>query len=125
MPGVRKEELGSPSASARSDPASASTRFWYGADFPGETLSTQTVAPYGVPDRHHHAQCAAPRAEQRRRTLPAARARQVRQGFGRLMRRESDRGCVFVLDAACSPARTSCFLGELPLTSGPRPFARR
>ena len=75
--------------------------FWYGADFPGPTLEYLVLArlPYGVPDRYHHAQCAAIGAPEQRRTiyLPRAMAK-FRQGFGRLMRKESDRGCVFVLD---------------------------
>jgi hypothetical protein len=40
-----------------------------------------------------------------------------RQGFGRLMRRESDRGCVFVLDGRALEARHRVFLRELPITN--------
>jgi Rad3-related DNA helicase len=63
--------------------------------------------PYGVPDRYHHAQCAAlgTNEQWRRIYLPRALAK-FRQGFGRLMRRETDRGCVFVLDGARSSRGT-------------------
>ncbi len=96
--------------------------FWYGADFPGETLEYLVIVklPYGVPDRYHHAQCAALGiGEQRRRIyLPRALSK-FRQGFGRLMRREGDRGCVFVLDARVLEPRHRFFLKELPIE---RPF---
>jgi ATP-dependent DNA helicase DinG len=92
--------------------------FWYGADFPGETLEYLVLVklPYGVPDRYHHAQCAAlGTGEQRRRIyLPRALAK-FRQGFGRLMRRESDRGCVFILDGRVLEPRHRFFLKELPI----------
>jgi Rad3-related DNA helicase len=98
--------------------------FWYGADFPGETLEFLVIVklPYGVPDRYHHAQCAAlGAAEQRRRIyLPRALAK-FRQGFGRLMRRESDRGCVFILDGRVLEPRHRFFLKELPIASGLEP----
>ena len=44
-----------------------------------------------------------------------------RQGFGRLLRTTSDRGCVFVLDDRILDPRHRSFLRELPLTS-PGPF---
>jgi Rad3-related DNA helicase len=92
--------------------------FWYGADFPGSTLEYLVIArlPYGVPDRYHHAQCAALGAREQRHTiyLPRALAK-FRQGFGRLMRKESDRGCVFVLDKRILDPRHRVFLGELPV----------
>jgi hypothetical protein len=92
--------------------------FWYGADFPGETLEYLVLPrlPYGVPDRYHHAQCAALGAgEQRRRIYMPRALGKLRQGFGRLMRRESDRGCVFVLDRRVLEPRHRAFLRELPL----------
>jgi Rad3-related DNA helicase len=92
--------------------------FWFGADFPGETLEYLVIVrlPYGVPDRYHHAQCAAlGTSEQRRRIyMPRALAK-FRQGFGRLMRRETDRGCVFVLDGRILEPKHRAFLRELPL----------
>jgi ATP-dependent DNA helicase DinG len=92
--------------------------FWFGADFPGETLEYLVIVrlPYGVPDRYHHAQCAAlGTSEQWRRIyMPRALAK-FRQGFGRLMRRESDRGCVFVLDGRALEPKHRAFLRELPI----------
>ena len=61
MPGVGKEEM----ADLFRDRVEATLlgvdTFWYGADFPGDTLEVLLLArlPYGVPDRFHHAQCAA------------------------------------------------------------------
>ncbi|MEZ5977297.1 MAG: helicase C-terminal domain-containing protein [Planctomycetota bacterium] len=103
--------------------------FWFGADFPGEALEYLVIAklPYGVPDRYHHAQCAAMGREEQRRTIyqPRALAR-FRQGFGRLMRRVDDRGCVFVLDRRFTEPRHKAFGRELPLASadGERTGAR-
>ncbi|MEM8711012.1 MAG: helicase C-terminal domain-containing protein, partial [Planctomycetota bacterium] len=92
--------------------------FWYGADFPGETLETLCIArlPYGVPDRYHHAQCAAIGigAQRSRIYLPRALAK-FRQGFGRLMRKASDRGVVLVLDGRVTERRHGHFLKELPV----------
>ena len=92
--------------------------FWYGADFPGETLETLVIArlPYGVPDRYHHAQCAAigVGAQRTRIYMPRALAK-FRQGFGRLMRKATDRGVVMVLDGRITERRHSHFLKELPV----------
>jgi len=46
--------------------------------------------------------------------MPRALAK-FRQGFGRLMRRESDRGCVFILDGRALESRHRVFLRELPI----------
>lgn len=122
MPGVAKEELARLFRSRRDSILLGLDTFWFGADFPGETLEYLVLArlPYGVPDRYHHAQCAAlGKGEQRRRIyMPRALAK-LRQGFGRLMRRESDRGCVFVLDRRVLDPRHRAFLRELPLSLGP------
>ncbi|MFT5733078.1 MAG: Rad3-related DNA helicase [Planctomycetota bacterium] len=92
--------------------------FWYGADFPGETLETLVIArlPYGVPDRYHHAQCAAigSGAQRNRIYMPRALAK-FRQGFGRLMRKASDKGVVMVLDGRITERRHGHFLKELPV----------
>ncbi len=92
--------------------------FWYGADFPGETLETLVMArlPYGVPDRYHHAQCAAigVGAQRKRIYMPRALAK-FRQGFGRLMRTSTDRGVVLVLDSRITERRHGSFLSELPV----------
>jgi hypothetical protein len=56
-------------------------------------------------------------AEQRKTIyLPRALAK-FRQGFGRLMRKESDKGCVFVLDRRVLDPRHRGFLDELPLAN--------
>jgi Rad3-related DNA helicase len=55
------------------------------------------------------------RGEQRRTIyMPRALAR-FRQGFGRLMRRVDDSGCVFVLDKRLVEPRHRAFLRELPM----------
>lgn len=120
MRGLTKEELGGLFRARVDSVLLGLDAYWYGADFPGETLEYLVLArlPYGVPDRYYHAQCAAMGAGEQRRTiyLPRALAK-FRQGFGRLMRRESDRGCVFVLDRRVLDPRHRAFLQELPLAS--------
>ncbi len=118
MEGSRKEEL-SERFRARADSILLGVdTFWFGADFPGETLEYLVIVklPYGVPDRYHHAQSAAlgPGDQRHRIYMPRALAK-FRQGFGRLMRRESDRGVVFVLDRRILQGAGRVFLGELPL----------
>lgn len=124
MPGVAKEELGELFRRRTDSILLGVDTFWYGADFPGETLEYLVIArlPYGVPDRYHHAQCAALGiGEQRRRIyLPRALAK-FRQGFGRLMRSKADRGCVFLMDPRVSDPRHRMFLDELPLSRDFRP----
>jgi len=120
MSGVRKEELADLFRNRPNSVLLGVDTFWYGADFPGETLEHLVIVklPYGVPDRYHHAQCAAlGSSEQRRRIyLPRALAK-FRQGFGRLMRRETDRGCIYVLDRRILVGANKLFLGELPIDS--------
>lgn len=118
MRGVTKEELGQLFRARVDSVLLGLDTFWYGADFPGSTLEYLVIArlPYGVPDRYHHAQCAVLGTAEQRRTiyLPRALAK-FRQGFGRLMRKESDKGCVFVLDKRVLEPRHRAFLEELPL----------
>ncbi len=120
MEGAGKEELSDLFRSHQDSILLGVDTFWYGADFPGETLEYLVIArlPYGVPDRYHHAQCASlGQGEQRRRIyLPRALAK-FRQGFGRLMRKRSDRGAVFVLDQRILDPRHRAFLAELPVAS--------
>lgn len=120
MRGATKEELGQLFRSQVDSVLLGLDAFWYGADFPGATLEYLVIArlPFGVPDRYHHAQCAALGAAEQRRTiyLPRALAK-FRQGFGRLMRKENDRGCVFVLDKRVLDPRHRVFLQELPVRS--------
>ncbi len=118
MPGVAKEELGERFRARTDSVLLGVDTFWFGADFPGETLEYLVIVklPYGVPDRYHQAQAAVlGSAEQRRRIyMPRALAK-FRQGFGRLMRRETDRGVVFLLDNRVLDPRHRAFLKELPL----------
>ncbi|QDU65757.1 ATP-dependent DNA helicase [Engelhardtia mirabilis] len=92
--------------------------FWFGADFPGDVLEHVVIPklPYGVPDRYHHAQCAVLGAggQRKRIYMPRALGR-FRQGFGRLMRRASDKGCVHLLDHRILEPRHRSFLRELPV----------
>ncbi len=121
MEGTSKEELGDLFRSHTDSVLLGLDTFWYGADFPGPTLEYLVIVrlPYGVPDRYHHAQSAALGSGDQRRQiyLPRALAK-FRQGFGRLMRKESDRGCVFLLDGRAAEPRHRMFLRELPLTGG-------
>ncbi|MBL8857000.1 MAG: hypothetical protein JNL28_00635 [Planctomycetes bacterium] len=122
MEGSAKEELSDLFRSTVDSVLFGVDTFWYGADFPGETLEYLVIVrlPYGVPDRYHHAQCAAIGVNEQRRQIYIPRAlAKFRQGFGRLMRRESDRGCVFVLDGRIVDPRHRFFLRELPIE---RPF---
>ncbi len=121
MEGAEKEELADRFRSRTDSILFGLDTFWYGADFPGDTLQYLVIAklPYGVPDRYHHAQCAAigPRDQRRLIYMPRALAK-FRQGFGRLMRKETDRGCVFILDGRVLDPRHRSFLRELPLEMG-------
>lgn len=118
MPGAGKEELAQRFRDQADSVLLGLDTFWYGADFPGETLEylVLTRLPYGVPDRYHQAQCAAIGPGEQRRSIYMPRAlAKFRQGFGRLMRRASDRGCVFLLDKRVHDPKHRVFLRELPL----------
>jgi len=119
MEGTVKEELSERFRSTVDSVMFGLDTFWYGADFPGETLEHLVIArlPYGVPDRYHHAQCAVLGAPEQRKQIYMPRAlAKFRQGFGRLMRKESDRGCVYLLDPRILDPRHRTFLRELPLS---------
>lgn len=118
MPGTGKEELAELFRSRVDSVLLGVDTFWYGADFPGETLEYLVIArlPFGVPDRYHHAQSAALGIGQHRKQIYMPRAlAKLRQGFGRLMRSETDKGCVFLLDGRVTQPRQRVFLNELPL----------
>ncbi len=120
MPGTDKEELATLFRDRTDSVLLGVDTFWYGADFPGETLEYLVMArlPYGVPDAFHHAQCALMGEGVQRETIYMPRAlAKFRQGFGRLMRRATDRGCVFVLDKRVMDGRHRTFQKELPLAS--------
>ncbi len=118
MRGTSKEELGELFRGTTNSILLGLDTFWYGADFPGTTLEYLVIVrlPYGVPDRYHHAQSAILGARDHRREIYMPRAlAKLRQGFGRLMRTETDRGCVFLLDNRILDPRHRVFLKELPL----------
>ena len=117
MPGHLKEELPELFRKAPRAVLLGVDTFWYGVDFPGETLEHVVLVklPYGAIDRFHQAQCATlGRSEQRRRIyLPEACA-MFRQGFGRLLRSTDDQGVVHILDHRILQPRHRFFLNELP-----------
>ena len=118
MPGSGKEELSELFRRTTDSVLLGVDTFWYGADFPGSTLEHLVITklPFGVPDRYHHAQCAALTQKEQRRKIYMPRAlSKFRQGFGRLMRRESDRGVVHILDPRFLDPRNRSFMKELPL----------
>ena len=76
--------------------------FWYGVDFPGETLTQVIITRLPFPHPQDPLQIA------RRNLLPSEEywrryryetAIKLRQGIGRLIRSEADRGRVVILDA--------------------------
>jgi len=118
MEGTEKEELSELFRASVDSILLGVDTFWYGADFPGETLEYLVIVklPYGVPDTYHHAQRAALGTGMQRSRIYMPRAlAKFRQGFGRLMRRRSDRGVVFVLDRRVLDPRHRTFLKELPI----------
>jgi ATP-dependent DNA helicase DinG len=76
--------------------------FWYGVDFPGETLTQVIITRLPFPHPQDPLQIARrnllPREEYWRRYRYET-AIKLRQGIGRLIRSESDRGRVVILDA--------------------------
>jgi len=76
--------------------------FWYGVDFPGETLTQVIITRLPYPHPQDPLQVARrnllPREEYWRRYRYES-AIKLRQGIGRLIRSESDRGRVVILDA--------------------------
>ena len=81
--------------------------------------------PFGAPDRYTRAQEEALGASEYQRTIYLPEALSMfRQGFGRLMRRETDRGSVFVLDPRVLK-RWKRFLRELPGNDPDVPEERR
>jgi len=76
--------------------------FWYGVDFPGETLTQVIITRLPFPHPQDPLQVARrnllPREEYWRRYRYET-AIKLRQGIGRLIRSEADRGRVVILDA--------------------------
>jgi Rad3-related DNA helicase len=105
----------------------ATRSFWEGFDVSGEALSCVVLAklPFAnfkepINAGRQRALDAAGRDSFKDYSLPLA-AMQLKQGFGRLIRSRSDRGCVFLLDSRVSRASYGrVFLDSLP---GPRTFS--
>ena len=101
----------------------ATDSFWQGIDVPGNSLSQVIIVklPFTVPnDPVFSARCEL--IEKRggnsfaELSIPEAIIK-FRQGFGRLVRRSSDRGAVVVLDKRlCSKSYGKKFLDSIPLT---------
>ncbi|MEZ6016093.1 MAG: ATP-dependent DNA helicase [Planctomycetota bacterium] len=128
MEGAGKEELADQFRERVEATLLGVDTFWYGADFPGDTLEVVLIArlPYGVPDRFHFAQCAVlGEGVQRHRIYMPRALSKFRQGFGRLMRRASDRGAVLSLDPRLADRRHAAFLRELPLARSGVPGSER
>lgn len=117
MPGLAKEEI---MRRFRATPESVLLgldTFWYGVDFPGETCEyvVMTKLPFGALDDYVFAQKARMGSGPHRNQiyLPKALA-MFRQGCGRLLRSERDRGAVLILDRRALDKRHGDFLKELP-----------
>lgn len=94
-------------------------RFWTGVDFAGATLAQVIVwrAPIpslGEPLAIHRVRYLTENYYWRHFGRPATRLK-LRQGFGRLVRREKDRGAFVLLDARLSEPFLADLLLELPL----------
>lgn len=95
-------------------------RFWTGVDFPGPTLSQVIVwrAPIpglGDPLTSHRQRYLTTETYWQHFGRPATRLK-LRQGFGRLVRREKDQGAFVLLDARLGQPFMANLLQELPLT---------
>ncbi|MCR5662213.1 MAG: helicase, partial [bacterium] len=95
--------------------------FWEGVDVPGPALSCVIILrlPFSVPtDPVHKARCEkidnAGGTSFKEYSLPLA-AMKLRQGFGRLIRKIDDRGCVIILDSRIMTRHySSHFRNSLP-----------
>ena len=117
MPGLSKEEVMRTFKANHESILLGVDTFWYGVDFPGTTCEHIVIAklPYGAPDRYMYAQQARLGYGIQRNTiyLPKALA-MFRQGCGRLLRSEDDRGSITILDKRVLDGQHANFLDELP-----------
>jgi ATP-dependent DNA helicase DinG len=117
MPGLGKEEIMARFRNEKDSVLLGLDTFWYGVDFPGETCQyiVMTKLPYGALDDYSYAQKARMGSGPHRNRiyLPKALA-MFRQGCGRLLRNERDRGAVLILDRRALEKRHADFLKELP-----------
>ena len=125
MPGTRKEEIMRRFLQQEDAVLLGLDTFWFGVDFPGTTCEYVVMPklPYGAPDDYMTAQQARMGwGPQRHRIyLPKALA-MFRQGCGRLLRTDRDRGAVFLLDRRVLDKKHADFLEELP--GGKEPWQR-
>lgn len=117
MPGFGKEEIMRRFRQNEEAVLLGLDTFWFGVDFPGATCEYVVIPklPYGAPDDYMTAQQARMGwGPQRHRIyLPKALA-MFRQGAGRLIRTDKDRGAVLILDRRVLDKRHASFLEELP-----------
>lgn len=117
MPGLAKEEIMRRFRAETSSVLLGLDTFWYGVDFPGETCEyvVMTKLPYGALDDYVYAQKARMGSGPHRNQiyLPKSLA-MFRQGCGRLLRSERDRGAIIILDRRALEKRHADFLKELP-----------
>jgi Rad3-related DNA helicase/DNA polymerase III epsilon subunit-like protein len=116
LDGTRRQLL----AQFQDDPHSVllgSSSFWEGIDIPGEALSCVVIVrlPFRVPtDPQQRARGAALTDPFGELALPEAVLR-LKQGFGRLIRRQSDRGAVVLMDhRIANRTYGPAFLNALP-----------
>ena len=117
MPGLSKEEIAERFRSEVDSVLLGLDTFWYGVDFPGETCQyvVLTKLPFGVLNDYHWAQVARlGRGPQRSRVYLPKALSMFRQGCGRLLRNEHDRGGILILDHRVLEKRHADFLAELP-----------
>ncbi|MFN0206856.1 MAG: ATP-dependent DNA helicase [Planctomycetota bacterium] len=127
MDGRVKEELPRLFRSSEGGVLMGVDTFWYGVDFPGELLEYLVITklPFAAPDRYTRAQEAALGKTEYLQSIYLPEALSMfRQGFGRLMRRETDRGSVFLLDPRVL-SRWRRFVKELPGTGAETPESER
>ena len=117
MPGFRKEDLLRRFHAQTDSVLFGVDTFWYGVDFPGETCEHVVITklPFAALDDYHFGQTARMGfgPQKNRIYLPRALA-MFRQGCGRLIRQESDRGSILILDRRVLEKRHADFLKELP-----------
>ncbi|MFN2451919.1 MAG: helicase C-terminal domain-containing protein [Candidatus Dormibacteria bacterium] len=123
LDGTRRQLLASFLANRRTVLLGTAT-FWEGIDVPGDALSCVVIAklPFPVPtDPLVQARTAGLGDPFRDHALPVAALR-LRQGFGRLIRREGDRGAVVLCDPRIATHEYGpAFLAALPPARVARP----
>jgi len=117
MPGVGKEDLARQFLAHPESCLFGLDTFWYGVDFPGDTCQyiVMPKLPFGAPDDYMIAQQARMGWGPHRNSIYMPKALAMfRQGCGRLLRHEDDRGAVLLLDHRVLNKRNVDFLNELP-----------